>query len=134
MDQIQWALKVETEELGITAGLQDRVIQTMGGCVLMQFEQSMVEKTGNGIYTPIDPSLLPPMFIAYCSKPKDISFCLLSFVFWCVFCIIMNPRRISLILLGFPLLLTRECSIQMSRRGGWKEIKPSKRKWTYILS
>ena len=32
------ALAVETEELGIAAGLQDRVVQTYGGLVFMDFE------------------------------------------------------------------------------------------------
>ncbi len=74
LDQIKWALQVETEELKITAGLQDRVIQVLEGCVMMDFDRESIEKTGNGLYTPVDISLLPPMFVAYCTKPKDISF------------------------------------------------------------
>ena len=74
LDQIKWALNVETEELGITAGLQDRVVQVLEGCISMEFNQEAIKKTGNGIYKPIDISLLPPMFLAYCTCPKDISF------------------------------------------------------------
>lgn len=73
MDQIRWALEVETEELGITAGLQDRVVQTLEGCISMEFDRQTVETTGNGIYTSLDVKLLPPIFLAYCSVPEDIS-------------------------------------------------------------
>ena len=36
-------LSVETEELGINAGLQDRVIQTYEGCVFMDFEKTIMD-------------------------------------------------------------------------------------------
>lgn len=58
-------LSVENEELGISAGLQDRVIQVYEGCVYMDFDKSIMEKQGFGIYEEIDPGLLPPLFIAY---------------------------------------------------------------------
>lgn len=58
-------LSVETEELNIAAGLQDRVIQVYGGCVFMDFEQEHMERHGHGVYEEIDPALLPPLFIAY---------------------------------------------------------------------
>ena len=74
MEQIKWALSVETDELGITAGLQDRVVQVLQGCVLMDFDKELIRKTGNGRYEKIDVSLLPPLFLAYCGVPKDISF------------------------------------------------------------
>lgn len=74
MEQIKWALQVETEELGITAGLQDRVAQVMEGCVRMDFNKEAVEKTGNGLYSHVEVALLPPLFLAYCSQPEDISF------------------------------------------------------------
>jgi hypothetical protein len=35
-------------ELGITAGLQDRVIQVYGGLVYMDFERGLVERHGHG--------------------------------------------------------------------------------------
>jgi glucuronokinase len=62
------ALSVETEELGITAGLQDRVVQVYEGLVYMDFApEKMREKAGFlcGTYEPIDPSLLPLTYIAY---------------------------------------------------------------------
>ena len=69
MEQIKWALQVETEELGITAGLQDRVVQVLNGCISMNFDRDAIASTGNGI----DTSLLPPLFLAYAQAPKDIS-------------------------------------------------------------
>jgi glucuronokinase len=58
-------LSVETEELGIAAGLQDRVIQTHEGMVFMDFSREIMEKQGYGNYEEMDPSLLPPLFVAY---------------------------------------------------------------------
>jgi len=61
-------LSVETEELGISAGLQDRVIQCYEGMVYMDFDRS-VERVEDGItfyaYERLDPALLPPIYIAY---------------------------------------------------------------------
>ena len=58
-------MRVETEELGIAAGLQDRVIQTYGGCVYMDFSRDHLEEFGHGRYEVIDPALLPPLYVAY---------------------------------------------------------------------
>jgi len=58
-------LSVETEELGISAGLQDRVIQVYTGCVFMDFTKEIMDRQGHGNYTEIDPRILPPLFIAY---------------------------------------------------------------------
>lgn len=58
-------LRVETEELGISAGLQDRVIQVYGGCVYMDFDKDLIEKTQHGRYEELDPRLLPPLYVAY---------------------------------------------------------------------
>ncbi|HEX9017282.1 MAG TPA: GHMP kinase, partial [Chloroflexota bacterium] len=57
-------LSVELEELGIGAGLQDRVIQVYEGAVFMDFEKSRMERDGFGLYCAIDPELLPPLFVA----------------------------------------------------------------------
>jgi glucuronokinase len=51
------ALACETEDLGIAAGLQDRVVQAYGGLVFMDFER--------GVYEPLDPGMLPPLFVAW---------------------------------------------------------------------
>ena len=58
-------LSVETQELGIPAGLQDRVIQVYEGVVYMDFRRELMESEGRGDYEAIDPALLPPLFIAY---------------------------------------------------------------------
>lgn len=58
-------LDVEREELGINAGLQDRVIQVFEGCVFMDFDSEVLEAKNHGIYERIDPGLLPSLFIAY---------------------------------------------------------------------
>lgn len=65
------ALSVEVEELGIAAGLQDRVIQVYEGCVYMDFAEEQA-KTVHGFhcgrYEYIDPSLLPPLYIAFSTE------------------------------------------------------------------
>lgn len=58
-------LAAESEELGINAGLQDRVIQVYEGCVYMDFDKSYLEKNGYGKYLSIDPKLLPNLYIGY---------------------------------------------------------------------
>lgn len=59
------ALSAETEELGIAAGLQDRVAQAYEGLTYMDFAPELVAERGHGLYEPLDPSLLPPLLIAY---------------------------------------------------------------------
>jgi len=58
-------LATETDELGITAGLQDRVIQCYEGCVYMDFDRAGMEQHGHGQYEPLEPRLLPKLYIAY---------------------------------------------------------------------
>ena len=57
-----FALACETEELGIPAGLQDRVIQTYGGLLFMDFDPDL---PGSGRHEPLDPALLPSLFVAW---------------------------------------------------------------------
>ncbi len=64
-------LSVEEEELDIRAGLQDRVAQTYGGLVSMDFDRSLLESRGYGEYERLDPNLLPPLFLAYLARSKD---------------------------------------------------------------
>jgi glucuronokinase len=62
------ALAVETEELGIAAGLQDRVIQVYEGLVWMDFARQRSQTVCGldcGLYEPLDPALLPPLYLAY---------------------------------------------------------------------
>jgi glucuronokinase len=58
-------LSVETRELGIPAGLQDRVIQVYEGLVYMDFNRELMERQGHGLYEDLDPGLLPPLYVAY---------------------------------------------------------------------
>ena len=76
----QLMLDIEVKELGIAAGLQDRVVQTYGGLVYMDFSlpppvmtisirnQYSVYKDGTfaaGKYHPVDPSFLPNLYLTY---------------------------------------------------------------------
>jgi glucuronokinase len=56
---------VEAKELGIPAGLQDRVTQVHDGLVYMDFGRALMERRGYGNYERLDPGLLPPLYIAY---------------------------------------------------------------------
>ena len=58
-------LGAETDELGLTAGLQDRVVQAYGGLVYMDFEKDYMDEHGFGRYEKLDAELLPPVYIAY---------------------------------------------------------------------
>ncbi|XP_010496286.1 PREDICTED: glucuronokinase 1-like [Camelina sativa] len=59
------------KELGIVAGLQDRVAQVYGGLVHMDFSKEHMDKLGHGIYSPMDISLLPPLHLIYAENPSD---------------------------------------------------------------
>lgn len=62
------ALAVETEELRLPAGLQDRVIQVYEGLVYMDFApQRMAARSGHqvGSYERLDLAALPPLYLAY---------------------------------------------------------------------
>ena len=58
-------LSVENDELGIPAGLQDRVAQAYQGLVYMDFDRGFMERNGFGDYAPLNPGRLPPVYIAY---------------------------------------------------------------------
>jgi glucuronokinase len=57
--------QVETDELQIQAGLQDRVVAVYGGLVYMDFSQELMDSRGYGDYVRLDPGLLPPLFIVW---------------------------------------------------------------------
>lgn len=63
--QANLVLAAESEELHIPAGLQDRVIQVYEGLVYMDFAKEIMLKQGYGYYEPLDPKLLPKLYIAY---------------------------------------------------------------------
>jgi len=58
-------LSIENHELGIPAGLQDRVAQAYEGLVYMDFDRSIMEARGYGRYEMLDASLLPPVYVAF---------------------------------------------------------------------
>jgi len=58
-------LSVENNELGIPAGLQDRVAQSYQGIIYMDFDRKLIESRGYGNYERLDPAKLPPIYIAY---------------------------------------------------------------------
>lgn len=66
-------LSAETDELGINAGLQDRVIQVYEGCVFMDFNKEQMEAHGHGKYEPLKPSLLPKLYMAYKTELGKVS-------------------------------------------------------------
>lgn len=61
------ALAVEVEEMGIAAGLQDRVAQAYGGLVFMDFDPR------SGGYVTLDPALLPPLLVAWRTDSGGLS-------------------------------------------------------------
>lgn len=71
-------LSVEKDELGIAAGLQDRVIQVYEGLVYMDFAPERMHEEGGylcGHYEPLDTALLPPLYIAFntdVSEPTEV--------------------------------------------------------------
>jgi glucuronokinase len=58
-------LETETKELGVPAGLQDRVVQAYEGLVYMDFSRELMERQGYGRYEALDPGLLPHVYVAY---------------------------------------------------------------------
>jgi len=64
-------LSVETSELNIPAGLQDRVIQAYEGLVFMNFDRKLMESRGYGEYEELDPALLPPLYLAYSTRLSE---------------------------------------------------------------
>ncbi|XP_028101202.1 glucuronokinase 1-like isoform X2 [Camellia sinensis] len=78
--QVRHLIKVEVrpnlvldaeKELGIVAGLQDRVAQVYGGLVYMDFGKKYMDDLGHGMYTPMDINLLPPLHLIYAENPSD---------------------------------------------------------------
>ena len=66
-------LSVEKQEIGIDAGLQDRVCQVYEGLVYMDFDRQLIEQSGHGRYENLDPALLPPLYIACRMDLSEIS-------------------------------------------------------------
>ena len=66
-------LAVEKDELGIAAGLQDRVAQVYQGLVFMDFDEDLMKRQGYGYYEPVPVRLLPPLYIAYRRELSEVS-------------------------------------------------------------
>uniref|UniRef100_A0A3P8V138 Glucuronokinase with putative uridyl pyrophosphorylase n=1 Tax=Cynoglossus semilaevis TaxID=244447 RepID=A0A3P8V138_CYNSE len=64
-------LNVETDELFITAGLQDRVVQVYEGLIYMDFDKKLMEEQGYGHYVSMDMTDLPLFWLAFLSDPSD---------------------------------------------------------------
>jgi len=74
-EQANLILSVEKEELRISAGLQDRVVQVYQGLVYMDFDESLMESQGYGRYDEMDSLKLPDLYIAYrtdLSEPSEV--------------------------------------------------------------
>ncbi len=71
-------LSVEADELGISAGLQDRVIQVLEGAVYMDFSTAVMQSEMGleyGSYLPLDPAFLERIYVAYCTdvgEPTEV--------------------------------------------------------------
>ena len=63
--QANLILSVENCELGIPAGLQDRVAQVYQGIVYMDFNKKLMEEQGYGKYELLSYKQLPPIYLAY---------------------------------------------------------------------
>lgn len=66
-------MNAEIEELGINAGLQDRVIQVYEGCVHMNFDRELIRERGYGDYTRLDPKPLTNLYLAYNTELGKVS-------------------------------------------------------------
>jgi len=66
--------RAENEELGITCGLQDRVVQLYDGLVFMDFDRGLFERQGFGRYEYISPGgKLPGLYLAYDPNRAELS-------------------------------------------------------------
>ena len=66
-----FVLSVETAELGINAGLQDRVIQVYEGCMYMDFAPELIYARGYGEYERLPTNRLPRLWLAFDKDPSN---------------------------------------------------------------
>lgn len=72
--QANLALRAEREQLNISAGYQDRVVQTYGGLMYMDFAAELMQGRGYGEYERLklkDKSVLKGLWLAYVAQPKN---------------------------------------------------------------
>lgn len=65
--------QAESEELRITCGMQDRVIQMYNGLMYMDFAQESFVDRKHGYYERLDAQQLPPLYIAYDPQRAEFS-------------------------------------------------------------
>ncbi len=66
-------LSCERDELKITAGLQDRVIQVYEGMVYMDFDKQHLTEKGYGIYEELKPRAMPPLYVSFDANRAEVS-------------------------------------------------------------
>jgi len=71
--QASLILSAENDELRISAGLQDRVIQVYQGLVYMDFDKALMRKQGHGFYEQMQTRQLPPLYIAFREELSECS-------------------------------------------------------------
>jgi glucuronokinase len=71
--QANLILEVETKEMGISAGLQDRVVQVYEHPVYMNFDKALMQSQGYGAYTLLSPALFEHFYIAYSTQGAEAS-------------------------------------------------------------
>lgn len=74
-------LSVETKELGINAGLQDRVIQVYEGLVYMDFEEKYTKTNNHGKYQSLSLDRMPNFYLAYKDTLGKVSGVVLNDIF-----------------------------------------------------
>lgn len=72
MKRPTFVLEVEAQELGINAGLMDRVAQMFEGCMTMDFtDNARTLREGHAVYRRIPVSKLPSLHLAIALDPSD---------------------------------------------------------------
>ena len=66
-------LSAELDELGITAGLMDRVAQVYEGLVYMDLSEELMEERGHGAYESMESGVLPKLYLAHHPTPTKVS-------------------------------------------------------------
>jgi glucuronokinase len=66
-------LSAEKDELGISAGYMDRVVQVYEGCVYMDLNEQLFTERGFGEYEPMNPEIMPSLYLAYDADSGKVS-------------------------------------------------------------
>lgn len=69
--QANLILEVETKEMGISAGLQDRVVQVYQEPVYMDFDKNLLQSRRYGEYRVLSPELFQNFYIAYTTEEAE---------------------------------------------------------------